>query len=204
MKCRIAAVVLTLSLGGLLSAQEPKPAPPEDPVHNELRAMRDAAIEAFNKGDIDRLLTFVHKNAVLTWQNAEVSRGHQGVREYYQKMMTGPNKKVESVKAAASVDELTTLYGPNTGVAFGSVNEDFKLTNGMDFHLPNRWTAHVVKEDGRWQISALHVSADLFDNPVQSLVVKKTAQLTGGVAGLAGLLVGVLGTVIVGRNRRRS
>src|SRR5688500_9490976 len=48
----------------------------EDPVHNELRALRDEALDAFLKKDIERLLACLHPNVVAILQNAEVCRGH--------------------------------------------------------------------------------------------------------------------------------
>ena len=143
-------------------------------------------------------------DAVLTWQNAEVSRGHQGLRDYYDKMMKGPNRVVESVTASAQTDERTRLYGSDkdSGVAFGSLEEDFRLTNGMSFHLSNRWTAHVVKDAGKWKVSAFHVSANLFDNPVLQLAVRRTAAWTAGVALTVGFLLGLAGMWAVSRRRR--
>ena len=38
------------------------------------------------------------------------------------------------------------VHTRNHGVAFGDLDEDFKLTNGKEFHLANRWTADVVKD----------------------------------------------------------
>ncbi|HEY7423206.1 MAG TPA: nuclear transport factor 2 family protein, partial [Gemmataceae bacterium] len=114
----LAAVLLAaVSLG----ADEVKTEPKEDPAHNELRALRDGVIDAFNKNDIDRLLTYVHKDCVLTWQDGEVSRGHEGIREYYRKMMTGDQRVVRDVKATAEVDRLTTLFGDKDGLASGSL-----------------------------------------------------------------------------------
>jgi hypothetical protein len=187
----------------LLSAQEVKPVPAEDPVHKDLRALRDRVLEAFNKNDLDGLLRNVHENAVMTWQDAEVCRGHKGIRDYYNRMMTGPNRVVESVKATAEVDELTILYGDKNGLAFGRLDEEFKLTNGMDFQLPNRWTANVVKEGDRWLIAGFHVSANVFDNPVQHMIIRRTAWWTGGIALLVGILLGVVGTAFVRRLRGR-
>jgi ketosteroid isomerase-like protein len=189
---------------GLLAAQQPRPAEADEAIHNELRALRDAVLDAFNKRDMDRLLTHVHPNAVLTWQDGTVSRGHQGIRDYYNQMMLGEKRVVDSVDAKAEVDELTILYGPEHGVAFGSVDEDFRLTSGMDFHLPNRWTADLVKENGRWQIASLHVSANVFDNPVQRLVIGRVMWWTGGIAAVVGLLVGVIAAIVIGRLRKRQ
>src|SRR5262245_21434348 len=66
----------------------------EDPAHQELRQLRDGLLAAMNKGDIDTALTYLHTNVVITWHNAEVSRGHEGVRAYNSRVMTGPNKIV--------------------------------------------------------------------------------------------------------------
>jgi ketosteroid isomerase-like protein len=195
--------------GGLLTsarapADEAKTVPPEHPAHQELRALRDRMLDAFNKNDLDALLQNVHPNVVVTWQNGEVSRGHQGIRDYYQKMMHGPKHIVDSVTAKkVEVDERTLLYGDKGGVAFGTIDEDFKLANGMEFHLPNRWTAGVVKDNDRWLVVALHISANVFDNPIQDIVVRRTALWSGGIALLVGLALGA-GMLALLRRRRRA
>jgi hypothetical protein len=178
--------------------------PEDQQTHLELRAMRDALVEALNKQDPDLPLQSVTKDAVLTWQNAEVSRGHKGLRDYFDRMMKGKNRIVESVTTKAETDQLTRLYGPekDTGVAFGTLEQDFKLTSGLSFHLTSRWTAHVVKEAGKWKVSAFHVSANLFDNPVQALIVKQTALLTGGIALAVGFALGLVVAIVFHRRRR--
>jgi ketosteroid isomerase-like protein len=149
-------------------------------------------MEAFNKGDLDGLLANLHKNVVATWQDGEVCRGRDGVRAYYDKMMKGDNRIVESVQARASVDELTILYGDRNGLAFGSVDQDFHLKNGKQFHLNSRWTADVVKEGDRWLIAGLHVSANAFDNPILNQAIRLTGLWVGGGALIVGLLAGLL------------
>src|SRR5260370_2889999 len=124
MKKLIAALVF-LHLAALpVSSQAPLPKDQE--VHNELRALRDGLIDAMNKGDIDRELAYMHPNVVVTWHNAEVSRGRDGVRAYLTRMLSGPNKVVSSYSATVDVDELTILYGGNTGLSFANAIEPFK------------------------------------------------------------------------------
>lgn len=143
------------------------------------------------KGDIERQLTYLHPNVVITWHNAEVSRHHDGVRSYLNRMLTGPNKVVASYSADVSVDELTILFGGDTAVSWGSALEHFKLASGTSFDLPARWSATLVKENGKWLIANLHASDNLFDNPM--LAVAKRMTLWAGIIGaVAGLLVGVL------------
>ena len=128
-------------LPGALPAQDKGEPGKEHPAHQELRVLRDNLIDAVNKQDLDRLLTFLDEDIVVTWQNAEVSRGPKEVRAYYERMMKGPNRVVESVTIDPTVDSLTHLYGDDTGVAYGSSKDHFKLTDGRDFELVSRWTA---------------------------------------------------------------
>jgi hypothetical protein len=95
------------------------------------------------------------------------------------------------------VDELTILYGGDTGISFGSAVERFKMASGRDFVLPARWSATLVKEDGRWLIASLHVSDNLFDNPLLDLA-RRMIWWAGGIALLLGILIGFL----LGRRRR--
>ncbi|MGE3807346.1 MAG: nuclear transport factor 2 family protein [Gemmataceae bacterium] len=200
----IGAVVLVGFLLCLapLSAQEDKPKT-EDPAHQKLRDLRDRLLASFNKRDIDALLKDVHENVVVTWQNGEVSRGHKGVREFYDKMMNGPQKIVQNVTANnVEADDLTMLSADGKyGVAWGKMDEHFSLSDGKDFDLANRWTASLARDGDEWKVVSLHVSANIFDNGVQNLAIKQVMMYAGGGGLLAGLIVGALITVLL---KRRS
>jgi ketosteroid isomerase-like protein len=180
-----------------MSSQTPPSS--DEVVHNELRALRDGLIDAVNKNDIERQLTYLDTRVVLTAPNNEVSRGHDGVRAYWTKMMTGPRHVVESFHCEVTVDDLTTLYGGDTGVAFGSALQHYKLTSGLKLDVKTRWTATLVKENGRWLIASLHDSASLFDNPLLS-TAWRTVYWAGGISLLAGLAIGWA----LGRRRART
>jgi ketosteroid isomerase-like protein len=152
-----------------------------------------------SKGDIERQLTYFHPNVAITWHNAEVSRGRDGVRDYLNRMLTGPDKVVESYKADVEVDELTILYGGDTGISFGSAVEHFVLTSGRKFDLPARWSVTLVKEGDRWLIANLHASDNLFDNPLLDLA-RRAAWWAGGLSLLLGLAAGFF----LGRRRRAA
>ena len=192
----VAALVLALFIFTNLRAQN-SIAPSENPAHQELRQLRNGLLEAMNKGDLEGTLKFLHTNCVITWHNAEVSRGREGMRAYYNRVMTGPNKIVESFTCSLKVDELTILYGDNMGVCFGSSDEHFKLATGKDLDVKGRWTATLVKEDGRWLIASLHASTNLFDNVMLDLA-KKTAEIAAVICLIVGLTIGWL----VGRRRK--
>jgi ketosteroid isomerase-like protein len=166
---------------------------PEDPVHNELRALHAQIVEAISAGDIDRILSHVHPNVVVTWQNLEVCRGHQGVREFFNRM---GKDAFRGYKVPPTPDELTILYGGDTGISFGRSVGQYKLL-GKEYELVNRWTATLVKENGRWLLASYHVSNNTLDNPLVS-VAKRALYWVAGVA----LLIGVGFGMLVSRRRR--
>jgi ketosteroid isomerase-like protein len=179
-------------------------APATERMHEELRTLRDGLVKATNEGNIEALLTHLHANVVVTWQNAEVSRGHAGVREYLQRMTSGPNARVRSFRTTPTVDELTILYGgENVGVAFGSSHDVFDLTDGSDFELNGRWSATLVREGNRWLVANFHASTNLFDNPLLNMT-KRGAVVSGAGGLLVGAAVGLGAFLLMRRRRARA
>ena len=208
MRARISVLGVALCLATVPLHSQATPeggAPPQtvEKTHEELRALRDGLIKATNDSNIDALLGFLHPNVVVTWQNAEVSRGRDGVRSYLTRMTTGANKIVSRFQTSPTVDELTILYGGDTGIAFGKSNDHFELAQGMTFDLPGRWSATLVKEDGRWLVASFHASANLFDNPVLNLATRSA--VWSGVGGLVvGALVMFIGAIVLRRRQRKT
>jgi len=190
----LTAVVLAAPM--LAPAQTAKP---EDPAHQELRLLRDKLLAAMNKSDLDGILAVLHTNVVITWHNAEVSRGREGVRSYYNRIMSGPVKLVNSFTCGLNVDELTILYGGNTGISFGSSDEHFKLTSGKDLNVKGRWTATVIKENGQWLVTSLHASTNLFDNVLLD-VTKQMMKIAVAISLFAGAAIGWF----LGRRRKAT
>src|SRR5687768_5445525 len=70
----------------------------------EIKQLRDNLIDAFNKREVDRMLSYLHPDVVVTWQNAEVSHGREGVRKYYERMMVGPDSVVVDMRSSPVVE----------------------------------------------------------------------------------------------------
>lgn len=172
-----------------MSGQTP-PAGKDAAVHDELRALRDGMLDAMNKGDVERQLAYLHPNVVVTWHDAEVSRGREGVRAYLDRVLKGPGRVVAGYRAEVNVDELTILYGSDTGIAFGSASEHYRLVRGGTLDLQSRWTVTLVRVDGKWLIASLHESVNLFANPLLA-AARRTAWWAGGICLVLGLAAGV-------------
>jgi uncharacterized protein (TIGR02246 family) len=183
----LAGLVATLWSFSVLSQPAPSREPNAD-VHNALRQLKTRLVDAMNKGDIESMLAELHPDVVVTWQNAEVSHGRDGVRQYLKRMMKDPNHVVEGYHADIEVDDLTKLYG-DTGIAYGTSVEQFRLKGGMNFTLNGRWSATMVRENGRWLLANVHASSNLFDNPLVA-AAKKTLYVAVAVSFIVALLLG--------------
>lgn len=153
----------------------------------QLRVLLDQMEKAISTLDVEAAILLMTPNAVVTWQNAEVSRGPAEIRAYYTRMMKGsgaaPIVKKFSTKA--------TLGGPavfyaDSAVAYGRTVDSFELTDGLKFELNAIWTTTVVKVDGQWKVAALHFSTNLFDNPLLN-AAERMVWIAAGAAFVAGL-----------------
>ena len=169
----------------------------EAAIHKELVALREDLTEAIESRDLEAMLKYVHKNVVVTWQNNEVVRGEAAMRDFY----SATGKSVfQHYTSKPQADEETILYGGDMGIVFGKSVGHYTVP-GREFDMENRWTATLVKEDGRWVVGSYHVSANVLDNPVLD-IAKKTVYLTGGITLLVGIVLGFVGPAVIRKLRK--
>jgi hypothetical protein len=195
----VSSLILTIAC---FSPKAHAQTPTEDPNHAELRDLRDAAIKAVNSSDIDGFLKLTHPNIIFTGLDGRLSRGPEEVRAYFSRMITGPERIVNSAQFDVTVDALTDLYGGDKtiGISHGTSKDSYNLTSGVKFELNTRWTATLIKENGKWMIGSFHSSADLFDNP---LLEKSKGLLVWSAlgSGIAGLVIGIYAAWLLMRKR---
>jgi ketosteroid isomerase-like protein len=182
----------------------------QEATHAELRALRDALLEAWQHRDLDALLKHVAPDVVVTWQNGEVSRGPDGLRKFYDEVLNGRDRVVANVASILKVDELSILYGDETAIAFGSIHDDLTLNRsiaraaflgtGNVLALDSRWTSTLIKIGGEWKVASYHVSTDAFSNPILSKAVAM-GERSAIFAGVGGLMVGVAAAWFLLRRR---
>jgi uncharacterized protein (TIGR02246 family) len=173
----------------------------ESGVPPEIKELRDNLIDAFNKREVERMLSYLHPDVVVTWQNAEVSHGREGVRKYYERMMVGPDSVVVELRTNPVV-EGRRMYG-DTSVSYGAMNDWFKLRDGTEVNLNSRFSAHLAKQpDGKWLVTGFHASSNSFDGEVHRLYARKAGTAAGLAGGVGGLVLGTVVGLALGRKRR--
>lgn len=174
----------------------PPAAPSDEQLHQELRDLKTVLGDALNSRNIDVILANVDEQVVFTTMNGDVVTGRDGVRAYFDKMMNGPDKVVESVQATFVPDALSILHGGDVAVSWGHTNDRYQLTTGQNLAIEARWSATLVRREGRWLIANFHYSTNMFDNPILS--AQRKLLIATGVAGA--LLLGLAG-YLFGRRR---
>ena len=190
-------LLFTLIFASVAVFAQPNLTPATTEVEQSISNLRTGLVESFNHGDIDRLLTFLDTNAVVTWQNGEVCEGTAAVKAYYERMMKGDHPVVSKVTSDPKV--LGRHIQGDWAVSWGNLNDNFVLADGRALPLNSRFTATIAKRGDRWLVTAFHVSVNAFDNPVMTLAVKKVSTFIG----VAGLILGALVSVFVARLLRR-
>lgn len=181
---RALVCAILLALGSPALAQD-------EAVHDEIRALRDRAIASFEARDAEALLADLDDRVIFTAMNNETVTGKDQLRDYYARMMDGSAGLVSDLQVTFETDALATLLAGNqAAVASGSVIAAFKMRAGPEFTVPLRWTATLAQEAGTWKIVALHFSANIFDNPIDTALrrylwlILAAAVAIGLVAGL--------------------
>ena len=192
-------LVLTLAITGFGQGQPAQPAPASLEATEAITRLREGLIDSFNKGDVDRLLTYLDANVVVTWQNGEVCHGPAAVRGYYDKMMQGEHRIVREAKSNPEVLG-RQVYG-DWALSWGNLHDKILLMDGTDLPFNTLFTATIAKRGDRWLVIGFHASVNAFNNPILSLAIHKTIYWAGGVGAALGVIVGIVLGVLLRRRK---
>ena len=157
---RMTLVLLTLSG----SAQ----AVPDENREADRAALRDrlATIEsALNDKAFEQVIPLLGEDSVLIFLNAEVARGVEQARAYFDKTLGSSNPILSDYTTKAVVAAPARFIG-DIAIADGSTQDTFVFANGSDMVIDTKWTVTLQKQDDDWKILQLQFSSNLFDNPL--------------------------------------
>ncbi|GGL25007.1 SgcJ/EcaC family oxidoreductase [Phycicoccus endophyticus] len=128
------------------------------PAEEVARATEAAYDAAWNRADVDGLLSCLTDDAVLVNPSGEEARGRDQVRTVFEGLFAGwaAGSRHESrvVRADAVTDDVVVLDGVARLTGLGP---DAPLAVGDDGVLVHEFTEVLVRRDGRWLLA--HVRA---------------------------------------------
>jgi ketosteroid isomerase-like protein len=191
-----AAIVAICVVAGTGWAQQPDPRADD---RRQMRAMLAEFEAAINAQSIERMVAQMDDNVTVIWLNAEVSRGKDEVRAYYGRMVGHDKAILEKYLTKATLGAPAKFYG-DVAIADGSAADEFYPIARGFFTLDSRWSTTMVKAAGEWKIVSLHLSSNVFNNPLLDEI--KADIVKAAVGGFVGGLV--LMSVITWVLRRRT
>ncbi len=168
----------------------------------QLRQLRESLTEAVIAGDVEKQIEYAVPDVVTIWQNNQVARGHDGLRDLLSEIDSGDENIFQGYTERPSSDQVTILPGGNTAIAYGKSVPHYKWL-GLEFDLDNRWSATLLKTDGQWKLATYHVSGNIVDNPVLT-AAKQTVYWAAGITLVVGILLGAIGAKLVGKRRQTA
>jgi len=122
---------------------------------------------AINAQSVDRMVMQMAPDATVTWLNGEVSRGHAQIKAYYERMVKGEKRILDKYTTAAKVSAPARFFGGGeVAVADGTTEDEFFPVARGPFRLSSNWTSTSAKIDGQWKVVGLHLSSNVFTNPL--------------------------------------
>ena len=153
-----------------------------------------------NDQNIERFLAQMTDDAVVTWLNAEVSRGKPEIRAYYKRMVGHKDAILSKYLTKATVSAPARFYG-DVAVANGTMADDFYPIKRDVFKLDSRWSSTSAKINGEWKVVGLHFSSNVFTNTLTA-ELERAIWYAGGGGLLAGLLLMFVIMKLSGRSRK--
>ena len=165
----------------------------------ELDIFRNELFAAFNRGDYESMLEqYCHPDLITTWQDGTSGQGYDAVLAEFDKL----SKFIDKMTVDPDTDMRLIYNGGQMVIASGNMADHYALARGMEVDLYSRWTATLVKENGKWLLVSFSASTNAFKNEVISLYLTNTKYLSGAVSAVVGLVLGIGGTLF--RIRRKQ
>jgi Domain of unknown function (DUF4440) len=196
MRAIVFAIVFCLSSGAALAQ-----APSDAADHDALRKLKSDVLDAINARDLGKIDMLLHKPFMTTVITQDSFTDAGQLKSYFDDLFSRNFLRIKSITMRAEADDLAQIYrGATIAVARGTTRELYELADGRSFDIPGRWTAVAIRENGQWQLLAIHSGTNFLDNPVLG-AIEKSALYFGAGGAVGGAIIGLLLGLFLRRRR---
>jgi len=199
----IAALRSLFVLVALLTCCTPIPAQEEEnhEDHEELRELRRVYEKAANENNLDLLKPYLHTDFSIVMMSNREFRDFDSLKSQWQ--LTRDEIVGDGSYEMRLEPELSTILG-DIAIARGDSTNLIVTRSGKKLAFDAKWTAICVKEEGQWKILRGHGSLDPFRNEFVKSAVEQLVLKVAASALIAGLVIGWLLRIWIGRKKRAA
>ncbi|MDH5656671.1 MAG: hypothetical protein OEZ34_12230, partial [Spirochaetia bacterium] len=135
----------------------------------------------------------------ITMVNQENIKSYDELKQYFHNFFQSENAILSKLTVEPEADVLTVFTGPNTGYNYGHSTDTYELKIGKSITMKSRWTATVIKENGQWKISTLHVGVNMVENPILEIAEKEKY-----IWGISGFIMAAVMALVFIMLRKKS
>ena len=157
----------------------------------------DSVELALNEQRFDELTPLLDDDVVAIFLDGEVTRTPAGVTAYIDKFLGGDAPLLKSFTTSADIGDSARFFG-DIAVAHGTSKDVFDLADGSQININSLWSVTLSKDSGNWKIAQLHISTNVFDNPIVAAANERFIIIVTSAV-VVGLIIGLLLGRLTGR-----
>lgn len=151
----------------------------------DLKAIYEKAIAT---KDLELIKPHLAPDFTAVMITADEVKDYDGIKAYWKKVEEFIGKDGTYTVSIVPDD---TLFEGNIAIAKGIANEKV-IRKGKNIEILTKWTAIARKEGETWKLVRIQATIDPVKNPIVTALGKARLWITGAVAAVAGLLIGLL------------
>ena len=152
-----------------------------------LRDLKSIYEKAIAEKNLNLIKPHLASDFTAVMITADEVSDYDGIKAYWKKVEEFIGK---DGTYTVSIEPDDTIFEGNIAIAKGIAKEHV-VRNGKNIDLTSKWTAIARKESGAWKLVRIQASIDPVKNPIISAMNKGKLWITGGVAGIIGLIIGL-------------
>lgn len=165
--------------------------------HEEMRQLLADVTQAINTKDIDHIRNFFAKDYIYVGADQSAVTNREEFLAYYDQLLGGKSALLKSLNFQPKALMKTKFIQDNVGIVYGESDDTYVLANGHTTKVQSKWSATLVKEDGKWKVATLHNGVNFYDNPEITNFINFWKMVA-----FVALFIGIaLGFLIKGRTR---
>lgn len=171
----------------------------EEADHEALRQVRALYEKAINEDQLDLMRPHVAEPLYGVMITSKRVSSVDEMKQYWaaMKKLMGPGSTYK-----VKVEPERSVFMGDFALARGTTADVVTTGDGKTYRFGTNWTAVLRRDGGVWKLVQVQGSMDPVNNEFVRTFMREAITKSAAAAGVAGLIIGAVGGVLIGRRRR--